>query len=54
MLNAMADPTIELRCGNVPLLTGRMGRQGSNIAVLVENTKFEKSEDKAKDAGDVA
>ncbi len=36
MLNAGPDSPIELRCGGVPLLTGRMGRMGSAVAVRVE------------------
>jgi flagellar motor switch protein FliM len=36
MLNAGPDSPIELRCGGVPLLTGRMGRMGSSVAVRVE------------------
>jgi flagellar motor switch protein FliM len=36
MLNANPASRIELRCGGVPLLRGRMGRAGSNIAVRVE------------------
>ena len=40
MFNVNADPTIEFRCGNVPLLSGRMGRKGEKIAILVEDSKF--------------
>jgi flagellar motor switch protein FliM len=36
MLNAGPDSPIELRCGGVPLLMGRMGRMGSSVAVRVE------------------
>ncbi|OJU57691.1 MAG: flagellar motor switch protein FliM [Alphaproteobacteria bacterium 62-8] len=36
MLNASPESRIELRCGNVPLLRGRMGRVGSSVAVRVE------------------
>jgi flagellar motor switch protein FliM len=36
MLNASPESQIELRCGNVPLLRGRMGRVGSSVAVRVE------------------
>jgi flagellar motor switch protein FliM len=36
MLNAGPDSKIELRCGNVPLLKGRMGRVGSSVAVRVD------------------
>ncbi len=40
MFNVNADPKIEFRCGNIPLLSGRMGRKGDKIAVLVEDSKF--------------
>lgn len=36
MFNAGPESLVELRCGDVPLLTGRMGRVGSNIAVSVD------------------
>src|ERR1700748_215557 len=36
MLNAGPDSKIEMRCRGVPLLTGRMGRVGSSVAVRVE------------------
>jgi flagellar motor switch protein FliM len=36
MLNASPDSKIELRCGGVPLLRGRMGRVGSSVAVRVD------------------
>src|SRR6202521_3751097 len=36
MLNATPDSKIQLRCGGVPLLTGRMGRVGSSVAVRVD------------------
>src|SRR5476649_290139 len=37
MLNASPDSRIELRCRGVPLLTGRMGRVGSSVAVRVDD-----------------
>lgn len=37
MLGAGPDSKIELRCGGVPLLTGRMGRVGSSVAVRVDD-----------------
>jgi flagellar motor switch protein FliM len=37
MLGATPDSPIELRCGGVPLLTGRMGRIGTSIAVRIES-----------------
>ena len=36
MLGASPDSPIELRCGGVPLLRGRMGRMGNSVAVRVE------------------
>jgi flagellar motor switch protein FliM len=36
MLNSHPDSKIELRCGGVPLLKGRMGRVGSSVAVRVD------------------
>jgi flagellar motor switch protein FliM len=36
MLNATPDSKIEMRCGGVPLLRGRMGRVGSSVAVRVD------------------
>ncbi len=36
MLNASPESRIEMRCGGVPLLKGRMGRVGSSVAVRVE------------------
>jgi flagellar motor switch protein FliM len=37
MLNATPDSKIELRCRGVPLLQGRMGRVGSNVAIKVDD-----------------
>jgi len=36
MLAAGPESKIELRCGNVPLLRGRMGRVGNSVAVRVD------------------
>ncbi len=36
MLNATPDSKVEMRCGGVPLLRGRMGRVGSSVAVRVD------------------
>jgi flagellar motor switch protein FliM len=36
MLNATPDSKIQLRCGNVPLLNGRMGRVGNTVSVRVD------------------
>jgi len=37
MLSATPDSLVELRCGNIPLTQGRIGRRGANIAVRVEH-----------------
>ena len=37
MLNATADSVVEVRCGDIPMYSGRMGRKGDNIAVRIEN-----------------
>ncbi len=37
MLGAGPDSRVELRCRGVPLLTGRMGRVNSNVAVRVDD-----------------
>ncbi|MGZ9098456.1 MAG: flagellar motor switch protein FliM [Brevundimonas sp.] len=36
MLNATPDSDISIRCGSIPVTTGKMGRKGQNIAVRVE------------------
>jgi len=36
MLNATPDSDISVRCGSIPVTTGKMGRKGQNIAVRVE------------------
>ena len=36
VFNATPNSAVELRCGGVPMLTGRMGRAGSNIAVRID------------------
>ena len=42
MLNCNSDALINMRCGSVSLLTGRMGRMGNKISVLItENIKSE-------------
>lgn len=38
IFNATVRDNIELRCGDVPLLSGRLGRSGKNIAVQVRTT----------------
>ena len=36
LLSTVPDSSIQLRCGDVRLLTGKMGRVGNNIAIRVE------------------
>jgi len=36
MLNALPDSDISIRCGAIPVTTGKMGRKGQHIAVRVE------------------
>ena len=36
MLNATPDSDISIRCGSIPVTTGKMGRKGQHIAVRVE------------------
>ena len=38
MLNSTPDSPIELQCGGMPMLRGRMGRVGSMVAVKVEES----------------
>jgi len=37
LLNAMPNSTIDMRCGNVSLFSGKMGRKGGNIAVRISH-----------------
>jgi len=37
MLNAMPNSRIELRCGQIPMFFGTMGRKGNHIAVRVDD-----------------
>jgi flagellar motor switch protein FliM len=37
LLNAMPTSTIDMRCGNVSLFSGKMGRKSGNIAVRISN-----------------
>ena len=37
ILNAQHDSPVQLRCGAIPLTTGRMGRKGHSIAVRVDS-----------------
>jgi flagellar motor switch protein FliM len=43
MLNALPDSVVELRCGDVPMFGGKMGRKGNHIAIRIdEKIKKEK------------
>jgi len=37
MFNATPDSDIEIRCGGVPMYTGKMGRKGNHIAVRIDD-----------------
>ena len=37
VFNATPDTLVEMRCGDVPMYSGRMGRRGERIAIQVEN-----------------
>jgi flagellar motor switch protein FliM len=37
MLNATPDTTVQLNCGGIPLLQGKMGRAGANVAIHIAN-----------------
>jgi flagellar motor switch protein FliM len=36
MLNATPDSSVDLRCGEIPLFSGTMGRKGRNISVRID------------------
>jgi flagellar motor switch protein FliM len=40
MLNVGPDAMVELRCGEIPLMSGRMGRKAGHIAIQIEDTKL--------------
>ena len=48
LFGATPDSTIELRCGDVPMYWGRMGRKSNNIAVKVERRATRKDKEKRK------
>jgi flagellar motor switch protein FliM len=37
MLNATPDSVVSLRCGDVPMYTGKMGRKGDSIAIRIDD-----------------
>ncbi len=40
LLNALPESSVRLRCGNVPLFDGKIGRKGGHIAVQVDQSKI--------------
>ncbi|MCF8473575.1 MAG: flagellar motor switch protein FliM [Emcibacter sp.] len=36
MLNAQVDGEVEMRCGGIPMMTGRVGKLGRHVAVRIE------------------
>ncbi len=40
-LNARPDTSVLLRCGGVPMVSGKMGRKGNNIAICVDKLSSE-------------
>ncbi len=36
MLNAQPDSEVEMRCGGVPMMTGRVGKLGRHVAIKIE------------------
>jgi flagellar motor switch protein FliM len=36
MFNATPDSRVVMRCGDVPMWAGRMGRKGNNIAICLD------------------
>ena len=36
MFNATPESLVDLRCGNVSMYTGKMGRKGNQIAIKIE------------------
>jgi flagellar motor switch protein FliM len=45
MLDCTPDPLVQVRCADVDLFNGRMGRKGPNIAIKVENGRFNSRRD---------
>jgi flagellar motor switch protein FliM len=43
MFNATPDSIVILRCGDVPMFAGRMGRRGNNIAIRVDRKARQKA-----------
>ena len=37
MLSALPDSLVDVRCGDVTMYTGKMGRKGDHIAIRIEN-----------------
>jgi len=45
MFNATPESSVQMRCGDVPMFAGRMGRRGNNIAIRVDRQLQQKSQD---------
>ena len=42
MLNAQADSEVEVRCGGIPMMTGRVGKMGRHVAIKIEKVLSKK------------
>jgi flagellar motor switch protein FliM len=40
MLNATPDSGVEMRCGDIKMFRGKMGRKGQHIAIRVDAKVF--------------
>ena len=49
MLNCTPDSPIELKCGGMPMLRGRMGRMGNTVAVKVEKSLMKAKQAEGKE-----
>lgn len=45
MFNATPESSVQMRCGDVPMFAGRMGRRGNNIAIRVDRRLQQKPHD---------
>ncbi len=45
MFNATPESSVQMRCGDVPMFAGRMGRRGNNIAIRVDRRIQQKPHD---------
>ncbi|MCF4166575.1 flagellar motor switch protein FliM [Zavarzinia compransoris] len=49
MLNCTPDSPIDLKCGGMPMLRGRMGRMGNTVAVKVEKSLMKAKQEGGKE-----